>query len=1158
VGANAAGSRGVTARGIAAENGGSDQRRSSQKAPGAQLRQLRVPPNWSYSKRTMMKWSRRGSVAWRRLAAVLTITFGGVSALMGQTSLGASAIGGTVRDINGAGIPGADLELLDVQRGISRKGATNEAGDYVFNAVTAGLYTVTAAKPGFERSTVANLNVVVNQRATVDITMQVGSLTESVQVNAGGETPLLETASNALGTVIDQRRVENLPLNGRDFLQLGYLAGGVAVPQGSGDAVTGQQQHPDRSIIIAGNTQFQTSYLIDGIATRGSRLGESSLNLSVSSIDQFKIQVGFFMPDQGPNPGIVDVITKGGTNQFHGEAFEFLRNTQLDARNFFAPGPEQLQRNQFGFAIGGPVEIPRLFHGKDRLWFHANYEGTRQIQRFSSRGYTPTAAMFSGDLSVVPQLIYDPYTYDAATGKRQPFVGNVIPAGRINPISRSLLQYYLPGASYSLRPANLFANPTNTLDDDQFTIRIDGRISDRQSVFASVTYENSPVVQSGLMPLSGASYPFDSQVAMIQHTATFSPRLVNIARLGFSRSAVLNQGQAEAGPDLQTALGLTGTLDQHGIPGIAIQGFASFGRSSGPLGDKDNNYQVDEALNYARGNHNFAFGAGMRYHRNVQRNSNANAVGSLSFQTVFTAQLAPGANGLAPVANTGNSFADFLLGIPTSGQVIGLPPIHYRYTEYFPYFQDSWRATRNLTINYGLSWYYSTPPDPQGADAKIAHAFDFETGLLQYAALGQIDPKVVRPDKDNFTPRLGFAWKPEFLKNTVIRAGAGIYFGQSGLIEAQFASVGPPFQNSVSITNSQFSPLPTYVLGQNIFPVIPAVQLTPDYPANVPAGAAPFITSTGNRMPYVSQWNLSVQHTIGRNDLVEADYIGTSGHKQQNRYDADECVATASLFCSAATRPYPRYASLLYSVNNANLSYEAVVIKYQHQFSRGLTLLSNYTFSRTLSDGWESAASTLNQSANCRACDKGPVSYDVPRRLVISTVYELPVGRNRAFAAHLPWVADLFLGGWNANAIVTFSSGNAFTVVSPNRTGSVFSQVRANRFCDGRDDSLSGNLRSNGGLQFSTACFATPAAGYFGNSGRGVLFGPGVNNWDTAITKNFAIRERSRLEFRAEFFNTWNHAQFNNPDANTGDGNFGLVSSARSPRLIQGALKFVW
>jgi hypothetical protein len=379
-----------------------------------------------------------------------------------------------------------------------------------------------------------------------------------------------------------------------------------------------------------------------------------------------------------------------------------------------------------------------------------------------------------------------------------------------------------------------------------------------------------------------------------------------------------------------------------------------------------------------------------------------------------------------------------------------------------------------------------------------------------------------------------------------------------GLIEAQFSAVGPPFQNTVSLLNDQFTPLPTYVLGQNVYPVISVPPLTKDFAANLPAGFSPLVSSPYSRTPYVAQWNFSIQHTIGTNDLIEADYIGTSAHKQQNRYDVDQCVATADLFCNPATRPYPRYNSLLYSNNNGNLSYEALILKYQHQFSHGLTLLANYTFSKTLSDSWETATGTVSQIAGCRACDKGPVSYNVPHRMVISTVYELPFGRGRAFGSHLPRAADLLLGGWNLNGILTFSTGNAFSVTAPNRTGSPNSLVRANRFCDGADSDLSGNLRTNGGVYFDTSCFAQPASGFFGTSGRGVLYGPGNDNWDSAISKTFSIMESMRLEFRGEFFNTWNHTQFSNPVANSADTNFGLVNSAGAPRLMQGALKLVW
>ncbi len=767
--------------------------------------------------------------------------------------------------------------------------------------------------------------------------------------------------------------------------------------------------------------------------------------------------------------------------------------------------------------------------------------------------------MFGGDFSAVSQQIYNPFSYDANTGTRAPFAGNQIPANLINPVAKALLAYYIPGTSVNQKPSNYFGQPRTTLNDDQFSVRADYAVTHSQTLAVNTIHEVSPVVQGSLFRLGGASYPLTATLAAVQHTFVISPSLVNILRLGYSRSAEFSSGEGESQGNVLDAIGVTGTLDKKGIPGIAIQGYTGFGRSSGPLGDVDNNFQLDDGLSWTRGNHSLQFGVGVRYHRTLQQNANANALGSLSFQSVFSAQLAKNASGqLAPQANTGNAFADFLLGTPLSGQVVGLDPFHYRYTEFFPYVQDSWKVRKNLTINLGFSWYHATVPNPQGADAKIPHRFNFQTGLLEYAALGQVSPQVVKPDYKDFTPRLGLAWQPKFLKNTVIRAGAGIYYETGALIESQFDMVAPPFQPSFSITNNQFQPQPTYVLGQNVFPVTALPPLTSGFSATLPQGFTPFAVSENSKLPYVAQWNVAIQHTLGKSDLLEIDYTGTSGHRQQNRYDVDQCLPTAAGFCDPSTRPYPRYNYILYSDTNGNMNYEALIARYQHQFSRGLTVIANYTFSKVITDGWEGGGSTQSQIATCRKCDRGVASYDVPHHFVVSAVYDLPIGRDRIFGAHWNRALDSLLGGWQVNVIGTLATGNAFTVTAPNRTGSNFTSVRANRVCDGRSDSLSGNLRTDGLIWFNTSCFAQPAAGYFGNSGRGILFGPGTNNWDVGTQKNFKLSEAARFELRGEFFNAFNHAQFNTPDANVGDTNFGVISSARSPRLVQLAARLIW
>jgi hypothetical protein len=1100
-----------------------------------------------------------------RLTTIFTVILLFSLSITAQTSLGTSSVGGIVQDPTSLGIQGVAVQLIDTQRGTARNTATNSHGEYLFTAVLPGIYTVIAKQKGFLTATIQNVQVIIDQHATVNVKLQIGTVEQSVVVNDLGATPLLDTTSDALGTVMDNKRVEDLPLNGRDFLQLAQLIGGSQVPTGGSNMVGSQTGHSNLSISVTGANQFETTYLIDGITTRGSRIGDSSINESVAAIDQFKMELGFFMPDLGPNAGIIDVLTKSGTNQFHGEAYDYTRNTAFDALSFFATAPEVLRRNQFGISLGGPVLIPKLINGKNRLWFFTNYEGTRQIQNLVATGFTPTQAMLKGDFSAESSNItlYNPYSYNSTTQTRQPFAGNIIPPSLINPLSKNLLAYYLPGSSYTQRPSNLFGYPRDTFNDNQFTIRTDVTLTQEQTLHATVVHENSPVVNSALMPLAGASYPLVSDLVAVQHTWVLGPNMVNILRIGWDRDQVAEESQGEQGPALETQLGIPGTVDQHGIPGITLNGYTGFGDPTGIIGNTDNSYQIDEALDYTRGTHNIAFGMGLDYMRSVQENANANSHGNLIFSPIFTAQLAPGENGPAPVSGTGNALADFLLGMPVSGTVVGFQPMHYRSTMFNPYFQDSWRMKPNFTVNYGISWDYSTIPNPEGPDAKIPHVFNFSTGLLEYAALGQVSPQVIQPDYTSFTPRLGFAWEPSFVKNTVVRAGAGMYYEQWGLLETQFTYLAPPFEKSLSFTNSQFSPLPTYTFGNStpaddVFPVLPLPPLDNNFAQNLPKGFTPFAVNPYNRNPYETQWTMSVQHTFGRNDVIEADYVGNSAHDQQNRYDANQCAVSANLFCNNNLKPYPRYGFILYSNNNGNMSYEALILKYQHQYSKGLTILANYTYSKTLSDAWETATSTVNQIASCRSCDKGPVSYDIPQQFVVSAIYEIPYGRGRAFGANMPRLADAFVGGWRLSDITTFSNGTAFTVTSPNNTGAPFTQVRANRLCNGQDSHFSSNLRTNGFVDFKTACFATPSPGYFGTSPRGVLFGPGVDRSDISAAKIFPIFEQLHFELEGDFFNAFNHANFGLPDSNTGSVTFGRVSTTGPPREIQLAGRLIW
>ena len=420
----------------------------------------------------------------------------------------------------------------------------------MFPDVPPGIYNLRVQREGFDTYELTEVRLEVGRRAVIDVELQVGQVTDTITVEGSGETILLETESNTLGSVIESERVEELPLNGRNFLQLTPLSGGANEPVGQSNSA-GQNGHPGRSVVIAGNKASYTGYLINGIQVRSSRMGELALNLSMANVDQFKVQESFFMADQGPNPALINVNTKGGGNSFHGQAFEFLRNTELDARNYFAPAAEELKRNQFGVSVGGPIV-------KDKIWFYAGYEGLREREAFSRSAFTPTQTMFGGDFTELSEQIYDPLSFSEASGTRQPFANNIIPDNRINPVSKRLLPFYLAGSSLSQRPANLFGNPLNTLDDDQFNVRIDASLTAKQNIFGQFIYSDSPVIRGGIMPLSGRGHPNEVQLGMLQHTYTISPTLVNTFRLGASRNVALLTNEAREGGDILTAIGILG------------------------------------------------------------------------------------------------------------------------------------------------------------------------------------------------------------------------------------------------------------------------------------------------------------------------------------------------------------------------------------------------------------------------------------------------------------------------------------------------------------------------------------------------------------------------------------------------------------------------
>ena len=1076
---------------------------------------------------------------------MLAVAFG--AAAFAQSSSPAAVLRGTLQDDSGASVAGAKVTLIDESKGVLRGSVSDSSGSFLIAPVIPSRYSVRIEKEGFNTERIEPLWIEVGEQTSLLITLRVGASRTEITVPAPSATDL-NAESNTSGSVVDFRQVQDLPLNGRHFLDLAKLSAGARDVSPASNLFSTNIGPASRTVVLPGTLPNAVNYYLNGINVTGSRDGELALSPSIAGIDQFRVQESFVMPEQGINPAVVNIVTRSGSNEVHGEVYEFFRNQALDARSFFAASRDDVKLNQFGGAVGGSIK-------KNQVWFHAFFEGLRQLTAFSTTGYSPTAAMFAGDFSGTGAVIYDPVSYNAATNTRAPFPGSRIPLDRQNTVSRNLLRYYVPGSTLASIPSNVFGNPRNTSDDNQGSVRVDATVSPRSQLFGQYFRQRSPSDRPGLFPFSGLLYLNSSDLAMVQHTLSLSSRAVNTLRLGFLRNVAVGGNEAQQnGPD-PASIGIMNTVAATGVTAINLQGYSSFGRSNGEIGNRDNMWQIDDEFSYARGSHIFSAGAGVAYRRGWHWNGNGSALGALSFQPVFTAQLTRNAQEQsAPVPNTGSSFADFLLGVPVTGILNGLPGVPLRSTQFIPYVQDAWRLTPAFTLNYGVSWFLETQPEPQGWARQYLHSFDFTSGLLAFAALPQTNFRAVATDRNNVSPRLGLAWKPHFFKGAVLRAGAGLYYSSVPWVLAANSVQGPPAGVGQTFNNPQSSPLPAYVLGVNIFSPRPVAPVTGTYAASLPPETTVQAIDPDFRTASNSHWNVLLEKSIGLRDSFEVDYLGSSGHHLPYLLDVSQCRPAANLYCDPSARAYPRYGLLLYTNSSGNSSHHTLITKYDRRLTSSLSAHVEYAFAKTLTDSWQLSL-TANQISSCRRCSKGPATFDVRHGAVGSIIWNVPV-----FSTSLPQWAGFAVRHWTISAIITFATGQPVLLTAPNQTGSPFIRPLPNRICDGRSRQLASDIRNNGMLWFDTACFAVPPAGFFGNSGTTVINGPGINNWDVSLQRTFAIgREIPRLQLRADMFNVWNHAQFDQPNGNAGAGaTFGRISATLPPRIIQIGLKLLW
>jgi hypothetical protein len=1055
------------------------------------------------------------------LSLVLLLSL--ASFMSAQTYRG--SIRGTVTDPNSAVIPAASISLANKETNEQRTAVTNAAGEYTISSLPPGLYTLKITAGGFE-TLWQDIVLNVNQDLRVDSSLVVGQVATDPYLIISPPSDLKKDSSS-IGTLIANHQIVGLPLDGRNFYELTLLVPGAApAAQGSAGSARG-----DFAFSVNGAREDANNFLLDGVYNVDPKLNTFGVRPPVDAIHEFEMLTSSYDAAFGRAPGAqVNVVLKSGGNNFHGSLFEFHRNGALDARNFFAPASEpkpKYIRNQFGGSLGGPII-------RDRTFFFGDYEGTRSREGITRVTNVPTAQERAGDFS---QSLFgiptDPFT-------AQPFSGGMIPTDRINSVGHAIAALYpLPNRNVPLQ--NFVSSPTQRDRNDSFDARLDHRIGQRGDLIFRYSFGDRNLFEPftgpnfALVPGFGDAVKRRSQNVMAALTHVLSPNLVNETRVALSRVAsAVNQEASRR----NSALGLpviSPNARDAGLSFITVTGFS-------PLGDEGNNpqnsvtnvYQVLDTASYVRGSHLIKFGADIRF---TQQNAfrDVESRGRLQF---------------SPFAQiSGNALADLLLGFPLLTSVARVDnPQHLRTHSYNFFFNDSFRVRPRLTLTAGLRYEFNSPPVDA---ADRANVYDLAARSLVRVGTMAVPRGGFVADKNNFAPRVGFAWTLGRNELTVLRAGYGIYYDQSPLAPGEALYFNSPYFDN------------------NIFFSLPGLPLTLDnpFPAFFPF---PFPDSAlaiqrDLRTAYMQHWNFNIQQQLNDNSVLEVAYVGSKGTKLLTARDINQPQPSAlPPGLPFVPRPDPRFDDINLLESRANSNYHSLQARFQQRLSRGLASLVSYTWSKSIDDAsnfFSSAGdSNFPQNSYDVRAERGRSNFDVRHRLSVSYSYDLPFGKGREYLANAGWLSSI-LSGWQSFGILTFQSGRPFTVallpdIDNSGTGRSILGFGAND---------RPNLIANPHLEnrspeewFSTSAFAFAPPGQFGNAGRNILDGPGYQNVNISFVKDTNVSEDLNVQLRAEFFNLFNHPNFNLPDNFLGSPTFGRITSARDPRHIQFGVKLLF
>jgi Carboxypeptidase regulatory-like domain/TonB dependent receptor len=1131
--------------------------------------------------------------------------------LLAQT---AAEITGEVKDPSGAAVPNAPVTATNTATNVARPTTTNNAGIYSFPDLTPGVYEVRVAAPGFENIVKTNIELQVQQVARVDFALAVGQATQTLTVSANAA--MLSTEDATVGTVIEQRRITDLPLNGRNFFSLVALSPNVTY------GFTPAQQASSRlggtrstlTMALSGARATWENYTLDGVTNTDVDFNTYIVLPSVEALQEFKVQSGIYPAEFGREAGQVNVSTRPGTNEYHGTAFEFLRNNVLDARpyDFSAatrsatnPSPKSnpYRQNQFGFTLGGPVRIPKLFNGKNRLFFMSNFEGFHSRQTLTNFATTLTQAMRNGDFSAIPTALQDPLSRTGTFPNivSTAFPGNLIPANRFDKNSLLLMKFFpLPnqpaGAGLPLRNYQYLAK--TPVDKNQFNQRIDFNESAKSQWFGRYSWTNENTLTPGISTNDGQTLFTRASQWTLSNVRILSPAKVNEARFGYSSLFNNITQQLASVENVDEEIGVPVSVtdkNSWGIPNIQLtNNLTSFGNpTSSPFQIDDRYAQFVDNFSWIIGKHALRMGGEYRNDQFPQL-GNEFPRGQFFFNGQFT-------NSISASTQTGGySGADFLMGdIQNSIIAVALASAKFSNNEWAAYIDDTWKVLPHVTITAGLRWEVAQPmkdgsgnevgvqlnnalpsvagvtdPNLQPVYVRAGNgsfyqnlAFNYEpywqsvsptaTGYpaLQVARDGRMGSRLIATNFNNFAPRLGIAWSPS--DKWAVRTGFGIFYSQESKNSIFDLNRGLGGRTGQVTQTTYGSPTITY---QNF---INTSALPVTIPLGLTWGADHILPTT-----YSMQYLLNVQRTFGSSTTLEIGYNGS----QSRHLDAliNENAPIPGTAAILNRLPYPEFAAAGIQFLRADGvgNYNGMGAKLTQRFGKDLTALVSYTFSRSLDDSSAIRGpgnDFVPPNARCRSCDYGPSDFNIPQRFVASILYSLPFGRGRRFLNH-GGVVNQVVGGWEFSTITTAQSGGVTETSSWDSAGVVFSPSGERLNCIVGVNPVSPNPNAAGGHGWwNAAAFSNPVAGTFGNCGRDNLRGPRTVNIDFSASKQFPIVERQSLQFRVEMFNAPNHVVLGTPGSVSWGGsssvappsNFGVITSTfTSMRQIQLALKY--